>query len=419
VFGEYRKLKNNQLFISNLLSMLSGNFGKIIIQTFFFFLFARIIGVKEFGAFSAIFSLISIASPFSGLGYGNILIKEVSLNKRTITINFYNSILVLIICSSILTFFLSLVSYLMFSSFISLYFLILLCCCELFFQRLLELFSQCYIGLSKMKRTGIIYIFQSISRLLPVFFLLNIGHDKLDVWVSLYFTFLLISIFYCIIQLKKYIKSPRFNFSKMKTDLKDSIYFSIGLASQSIYNDIDKTLLGKFGTLEYTGLYSMAYKLIDVVFIPAKALLGTTYPQFFKLGNVGIKATISLAAKIISILIIYSLLAVILLMVLFKYIISLLGEQYKGIGDILKWIIVIPILRSIHYPIADAITGSGYQKYRSFVQIFIAIGNALFTIIFIIYFNQTYVIGVSVISDVALMLLLGAFYLFLIVRSKK
>ena len=74
------------------------------------------------------------------------------------------------------------------------------------------------------------------------------------------------------------------------SELREGFYFSAGLSAQTIYNDIDKTMLARLGTLDATGIYGAAYRLIDVSFVPLSSLLAATYPIFFQKGTDGIPA---------------------------------------------------------------------------------------------------------------------------------
>ena len=64
----------------NTLWMLLAQGIRLFLQAFYFVIIARTLGVEQYGAFVFATSLVAILSPFSGLGVGNILIKNVSKN---------------------------------------------------------------------------------------------------------------------------------------------------------------------------------------------------------------------------------------------------------------------------------------------------------------------------------------------------
>ena len=75
------------------------------------------------------------------------------------------------------------------------------------------------------------------------------------------------------------------------------LYFAASQTSQTVYNDIDKTMLARLSTLEATGIYGAAYRIIDVSFVPVSALLWSSYPSFFRAGARGISASFEYASR--------------------------------------------------------------------------------------------------------------------------
>src|SRR4029079_16516278 len=54
-----------------------------------------------------------------------------------------------------------------------------------------------------------------------------------------------------------------------------------------------------------------------------------------------------------------------------------IGERYALIAPMIIWLAPMPLLRACHYFLADALTGAGYQRTRSAVQIVVAVANVL------------------------------------------
>ena len=93
--------------------------------------------------------------------------------------------------------------------------------------------------------------------------------------------------------------APRFSLSRSAAEAREGFYFSISQSAQTIYNDIDKTMLARLGTLEATGIYGAAYRLIDVSFAPVASLLVAAYPNMFRAGIGGISAAFAYAKPLI------------------------------------------------------------------------------------------------------------------------
>ena len=72
---------------------------------------------------------------------------------------------------------------------------------------------------------------------------------------------------------------------RIKPELAEGFFFSASLSSQTIYNDIDKTMMAKLSTLDATGIYGAAYRLIEVAILPVRSLLSAAYASFFRHGS--------------------------------------------------------------------------------------------------------------------------------------
>ena len=71
------------LLVRNALWLLLGSGLRASIQGIYFVLIARALGPDGYGAFAGVVALVALASPFSGLGMGNILIKNVARDRET------------------------------------------------------------------------------------------------------------------------------------------------------------------------------------------------------------------------------------------------------------------------------------------------------------------------------------------------
>src|SRR6185295_10518458 len=67
---------------------------------------------------------------------------------------------------------------------------------------------------------------------------------------------------------------------------------------QTVYNDIDKAMLGRLGTLEATGIYTAAYRVVDMAFTPMRAILSASYTRFFRTGRRGLANTVAFSKQI-------------------------------------------------------------------------------------------------------------------------
>ena len=80
----------------------------------------------------------------------------------------------------------------------------------------------------------------------------------------------------------------------------EGLGFSFASSTTSVYNDLDKAMLSRYGMMAANGVYSMAYKVVDISCVPIRSLHSAALPRFFQTGIDGAKGSISFARKILS-----------------------------------------------------------------------------------------------------------------------
>jgi O-antigen/teichoic acid export membrane protein len=192
---------------------------------------------------------------------------------------------------------------------------------------------------------------------------------------------------------------PKLALHRIRGDGAEGFYFSASLSAMTIYNDIDKTMVARLATLEAAGVYAAAYRLIDVAFIPVRAVLSAAFPGFFRSGADGIQSSIRYGRRLLIRVLPYSLFAFAVLMTAAPVVPRILGHQYANVTEALRWLAVLPILKTLHYFIADSLTGAGYQRLRTFVQAGIAGFNGLINLWVIPLYGWRGAAWSSIVSD--------------------
>jgi O-antigen/teichoic acid export membrane protein len=125
------------------------------------------------------------------------------------------------------------------------------------------------------------------------------------------------------------------------------------------------------------GIYAAAYRLIDVAFIPVRSLMAAAYPGFFRSGKVGIAGSMAYGRRLMKKPVAYSIGIAAAMLLLAPLVPHILGNQYARTSEALRWLALLPLLKSIHYFGADSLTCAGYQWLRTLVQMAIAAFNVL------------------------------------------
>jgi O-antigen/teichoic acid export membrane protein len=358
--------------------MLLGQGLKLVIQALYFTVIARSLGAANYGAFVGVVGLVGILFPFSTLGSGYLLIKNVARDKHQFKEYFGRALLTTLAASSILFGAVLLFSRYALPAAIPVRLVMLVAASDLFAMSITGICGQAFIAFERLKWTASISVMLSTSRLIAAVVLVTVHHGPSALeWGSFYFgstSFVaLIALLLVLVKLG----TPTFSSSRTSAEAREGLYFSVSQSAQTIYNDIDKTMLARLGTLEATGIYGAAYRLIDVSFAPVWSLLTAAYPNFFRAGVGGITATFQYAKPLISRAFGYASLVTIAMLAGAGIVPYILGGEYRLAEEALRWLAILPLLKVIHYFLSDALAGAGHQALRTAIHVGVAVFNVL------------------------------------------
>ncbi len=349
---------------------------RFVTQFFYFILVARTLGVTGYGTFVGVVSLVAIFVPFSSLGTGNLLVKNVSREADSFRIYWGNALAVTCLFSAALFLLVLILSRYILPSAIPILLVVMVCISDLFFAAILNLSGQVFQAFEDLKGTAKLYILISVSRLTAAVFLSSIFVDPSPVeWGALYLISTAFSGTLSFVVVMRNFGLPHLKFIRDRAEIREGFHFSLTLSSQSVYNDIDKTMLVRMHSLDSAGIYAAAYRLCDAAFMPVSAVLYAAYARFFQHGEKGVRGSFGFTRKIVPIVGLYSILAGGLLFLLAPYVPRLLGVKYTDTVEALRWLSLLPFLKSLHYFGADTLTGAGFQEVRSYVQMGVAVFN--------------------------------------------
>jgi O-antigen/teichoic acid export membrane protein len=394
--------------------MMLGQGARIPIQALYFILIARSLGTQGYGAFVGVTALVAILAPFASLGSGDILIKNVARDEASFRAYWGKALCLTCVSGSILLVVAGLLSKLLLPAGITLPLVISVAVADLIFSRLLDVSAQAFQAFQRLARTSQLMVLSNIARLILLALLLIwLRHPSPVVWGYFYLAGIGVSAVAAILLVNRELGTPVFKVATIFSDLKQGLFFSISLSSQNIYNDIDKTMLAKLGTLEAAGIYGAAYRIIDVAFTPVRSLLYASYARFFQSGAVGVGGTLRLARKLLPFAASYGLAVSLALYLSAPLLPIFLGAQYAETVTALRWLSLLPLLKVMHYFAADSLTGAGRQGVRSACQVTTAGFNFLSIIWLIPIYSWKGAAWASVASDGLLAILLWSSVLFL------
>ncbi len=353
----------------NSLWMILGYGLRLVIQALYFVEIARSLGVRNYGAFVGVVALVGIVYPFGSLGSGNLLVKNVARDPSLFSVCWGRALAITLTFGIFLTSLVVILSRFALPAEIPWTLVAMVAISDVIGLNLITQASQAFQAFERLNWTAIINVLLSGGRLAGAMVLIVLRpHPSAPQWGYVYLGCTAAVTVVALTLVRTLLASPTFVWKHIRSDLREGFYFSASQTSQTIYNDIDKTMLSRLDTLASAGVYAAAYRLIDVSFVPISAALWSAYPNFFRAGARGISASLAYAKPLMRRATIYSASMFILLLVSSGLVPLVLGAEYTETAAALRWLAILPVLKSLHYFFSDTLTSSGHQFVRTAIQ---------------------------------------------------
>jgi O-antigen/teichoic acid export membrane protein len=372
------KRYSNSLLARNTVWMILGQGLRLTVSMLYFMVIARSLGTHNYGAFVGVVSLVAIVFPFGTLGSGILLIKNVSRDHTLFGLYWGRALLTTAVASAVLFLVAIVIAHFVLPAEIPFLLLLLVSASDLFGLSLIWISTQAFQAFERLNWTATIQFLISATRLIGALVVVRI-HPHLTAlqWGYVYFcstvTVVIVSLLLVTIKLGV----PQLNWPRSGAEIREGFYFSASQCAQTVYNDIDKTMLASLSTLEATGIYGAAYRVLEATSVPIFSLRQAAYPNFFRIGAGGIGGCLPYA-KVQAVRGLVCGIAIAAgLMLSAGAVPYVLGPEYARTAEALRWLAILPIFRAVHYFYADALSGAGHQGLRTVIQIAVALFNVV------------------------------------------
>lgn len=350
---------------------------RAILQATYFLLLARGLGSSGLGQIAATLAVTALLLPFASLGSGSVMIMQTARQPSVVRTSWGNTILTTSVGGLFLIIVVTLALPLLIPQ-LDVRVVLLLAIAELYFVRISESAAQAFQGLEKMAASAATTVISSSFRVAftGIFFFSGFSRTT-TLWSMCYLLAAIASAVVAFAMVVRAVGAPRFDLLEARARLAEGLQFAIGSSATTAYTDIDKLMMARLATLNATGIYAAAYRIIGLSFMPVSALLLAAYPRFFRHGAGGICKTWSYSLRLLKASVVYCLLIGVLLFLAAPFAPRLLGSDFRGAVEILRWLALLPLLQAVYYMGADVLTGAGLQARRTRIQLCAAAANIL------------------------------------------
>jgi O-antigen/teichoic acid export membrane protein len=407
-------------WVRNTLWMMLSHGLKIVLQATYFIIVARALKPEQYGAFIAATAFVEIVAPFATLGAGDLLVKNVARDRQLFSVYWGNALFLMVVSGVGLMAGLFVVAPLALPKTVSPLLLFFAALNSLFSGRSLDLAGKAYQSVYQLKRTAQLNLLPHILRVTAAIALaMFIPSPNAETWMMLSVGCISLAAVIALYGVQKELGRPRLAFDTMIPNLKEGSYFAVGLSAQTVYNDIDKTMLAKLDSLDAAGMYAAAYRLIDVAFVPVRSLLAASYTKFFQAGKSGIQGSLQVAQKLLPLMVGYGGVMGLILVLGAPIVPLILGDEYANSTIALQWLAPLILFKSLHYIAADTLSGADLQGNRSLIQVMIAIFNVGLNLYLIPKYQWYGAVWSSLASDGLLLILLSSLVGWQLHRAKQ
>jgi O-antigen/teichoic acid export membrane protein len=377
-----------------------------LLQAFYFVLLARLLGITEYGIYAGAFAYVAVVSSYSGMGAGSLFLRYVSMDGKQRAIYWGNLLMATAAGGIVIVTLLDWVAP-HFLNPASAAIVLLTAIANSVCNELLLSIGQVFQAFEKMHITAILNFVMSLMRVVVVTGMtVTMHHANAQQWAWACLGISGVVAMGAIITVLVSVGWPTFRPGLFYRRIPEGMGFALAYSSNWVYNDIDKALLSHFRMNRANGLYTMAYRAVDVATVPISSVYHAAMPSLFRLGTGGIRPAFPLLIKLLKSTLVMSLVIVAVLYLSAPMIPILLGKDFAESVSALRWICFIPLLRCFQACGGSALTCSSLQRYRTAAQFTIALFNILLNLWMIPAKGWLGAAQASLISDALLALLL-------------
>lgn len=396
--NELRKTRESPLF-RNASWLLVGQGSGVVLQAVYFVVLARLLGPTEYGVFIGAFAFTGVVASYSTLGTGTVLLRYVSLDRKEFAVYWGNLLLVTGLLGFLLTCGLHLLAARVLSpasASLVLLAAIASCVCA---QLTVET-SRVFQTFERMRIAAILSLLTNVMRTAAVAgMLLVLHHASARQWAVASTTVSAIGALVAIAIVTVRFGAPRFRPKLFFERGAEGFGYSFATSASCVYNDVDKAMLCHYDMNAANGIYTMAYRIVDIASIPIIAIRDAVMPRLFQHGRAGVDGSSKLVRRLLLRSVLIGLLASACMFCCAPLIPRIMGHGFSESVTALRWLCLIPVFRSVHQITGSVLTGAGLQNYRTTAQLIVAAFNFTLNLYLIPHFGWEGAAWSSLASD--------------------
>ncbi len=338
-------------------------------QVIVFVIVARVLGVNEYGAYSAVLALAVMFGSLSAMGGSTLVLRDTAREGEAFHLAWEGFLGALAATTPFLLIAYSASVFLVLGEEADWLVIGSIGVAEICFSPILLSIIHAYQAHDDHRNSARVVGYPMVPRLVGALFLLFLGwkgisgSEALRIWTVFYLLATFSSAGFFLWKLHKDTGARlRANWERVGTTLQEGWAFAFNGAAGKVYMDIDKAMLARMTDLGSTGAYSAAYRVTDLILLPLNALLSVMGPDFFRVGQRGLKETFALVRRVLPLPSLYGAVAGVALWTIAPMVTMVLGPQYEGAVAVIRWLAWLPLVRLFRLFLQRAHAASNRQR---------------------------------------------------------
>ncbi len=374
VLERVRRLSGHQLLRST--SWLAiGQVANRLLQAVYFLLLARLLGVTSYGLFAGVFALVNTVTPYSALGSSMLFMRYVSMDRAAARLYWGNTIATIVAVSILLAGVLSWIgSIIIGPSRIAMIVVLVIANCVM--SQISTCASCVFLTLHRFRSSATIVFLSNLSRVITlVVMVLLLKRATAFQWSLGVLLSSSVAAAITLIWIRSVIGPMNFDLRHARKHFWEGIGFSVAGSTESVYNDFDKIMLSHYGMIQAAGIYTMAYRVVDLSTAPLNALVATTMPRLFVMSKEGFAAVRRVCGRLTRVAFAVGIGSACFTLLASPWVLRMVGHGFAEAVMAIRWLCWLPALRAIHQMAGSALTAAGRQNYRTGAQATVGVVN--------------------------------------------
>jgi O-antigen/teichoic acid export membrane protein len=356
--------------------MFGGQIASFSVQAIYFVVLARLLGRPQYGILAGAVALVSMFTQYSGMGSGLVFLRYVSQDHSKFKEYWGNILASVGVVGGITVVALYFFAKWAFGETVDGRMLLFLAVGDCICGQVTTSAAQVFQAFEKMRVTAGLNFLTNVLRLALAGGMTVTMHGATATnWALASLCVSFAGAVIAIVKVTQTFGTPTFSLRLLLSRLAEGLVFAVSGSTTTIYNDVDKVMLGHYGMSAANGIYSMAYRVVNICTIPIGSIHSAAFPRFFREGIAGARATSPIALRLLKRSTVLAAIGAVCMYLCAPLLPRLAGHVFGDSTAALRWLCLIPLLRCFHLSAGDALAGAGLQRFRLVSQFLAAIGN--------------------------------------------